>query len=126
MRNSPTDNYDSIALIGNSPSDIKFMHYLFESQGVKVVYDSNFELSDLDKADILKRIAYYFGSSGPILIDNKGLRQLFEKYGINETISIPKLSAQDIINQINFCLQSDVVYVCNSCGEISNYISFIL
>lgn len=126
MRNSPTDNYDSIALIGNSPSDIKFMHYLFESQGVKSVYDFNFELPDLDKDDILKRIAYYFGSRGPVLIDNNGLRQLFEKYGINETISIPKLSAQDIINQINFCMQSDVVYVCNSCGEISNYISFIL
>ena len=49
MRNSPTDNYDNIALIGNSQYDIKFMHYLFESQGVKVVYDSHFELSDLDK-----------------------------------------------------------------------------
>ena len=31
MRNSPTDNYDSIALIGNSPFDIKFMHYLESS-----------------------------------------------------------------------------------------------
>lgn len=128
MRNSPTDNYDKIALIGNSSYDIKFMHYLFESQGVKGIYDSNFELSDLekDKDEILKSLAYYFGSRGPFLIDNKGLRQLFKKFGINENISIPKLRAQDVINQINFCLQSDVVYVCNSCGEISSYISFIL
>ena len=55
MRNSPTENYESIALIGNSPYDIKFMHYLLESQGVKGIYDSNFELSDLDKDDILKK-----------------------------------------------------------------------
>ena len=126
MRDFPTDNYESIALIGNSPYDIKFMHYLLESQGVKCIYDSNFELSDLDKDDILKKIAYYFGRQGPILIDNNGLRQLFEKYNIKETVRIPSLNAKDIINQINICLQSDVVYVCNSCGEISKYISFIL
>lgn len=126
MRNSPTENYESIALIGNSPYDIKFMHYLLESQGVKGIYDSNFELSDLDKDDILKKIAYYFGSQGPLLIDNNGLRQLFEKYDIKEIVSVPYLNAKDIINQLNFCLQCDVVYVCNSCGEISKYISFIL
>lgn len=40
------------------------MHYLFESQGIKGIYDSNFELPDLDKDNILKRIAYYFGSRG--------------------------------------------------------------
>ena len=28
MRNSPTDNYDKIALIGNSSYDIKFMHLI--------------------------------------------------------------------------------------------------
>ena len=126
MRNFPTDNYETIALIGNSRHDIKFMHYLFESQGVNSIYDPNFELSDLDEDDILKRIAYYFGSRGPMLIDNNGLKQLFEKYGIKETISNSELSAKDIVNQINFCLQSDVVYVCNSCGVISRYISFIL
>lgn len=126
MRNSPIDNYESIALIGNSPYDIKFMHYLLESQGVKGIYDSNFYLSDLDKDDILKKIAYYFGSQAHLLIDNNGLRQLFEKYNIKETVSVPYLNAKDIINLINYCLQSDVVYVCNSCGEISKYISFIL
>lgn len=126
MRNFPTDNYESIALIGNSPYDIKFMHYLLESQRVKGIYDSTFELYDLEKDDILKKIAYYFGSKGPILIDNNGLRQLFEKYDIKETVRVPYLNAKDIINQINFCLQSDAVYVCNSCGEISKYISFIL
>ena len=126
MRYSSTDNYDNIALIGNNPYDIKFMHYLFESQGVKGIYDPHFELADLEKDDILKRMAYYFGNRGPMLIDNNGLRQLFEKYGIKETIHIPKLSAQDMIHQINICLQSDVVYVCNSCGEISNDLSFIL
>lgn len=126
MRNSPTDNYENIALIGNSPYDIKFMHYLFESQEVKGIYDPNFELPDLGKDNILKRIAYYFGSHGPVLTFNNGLRQLFEKYDIKEAVSVPKLSAQDIVNQINICLQSDVVYVCNSCGEISKFISFIL
>lgn len=60
------------------------------------------------------------------MIDNNGLRQLFEKYNIKETVRIPSLNAKDIINQINIWLQSDVVYVCNSCGEISKFISFIL
>ncbi len=126
MRNFTTDNYEQIALIGNNSYDIKFMHYLFESQGIKNNYDTKFELSDLDKDDILKRIAYYFGSNGPMLIDNIMLRNLFERYGITESVSIPELNAKDIINQIEFCLQSDAVYVCNSCGEISKYVSFIL
>lgn len=52
MRNSPIDNYENIVLIGNNPYDIKFMHYLFESQGVKGIYDSNFELHNLGKDNI--------------------------------------------------------------------------
>lgn len=126
MRISANDNYGTISLIGNSSHDIKFMNYLFESQGVKSIYDFSFEINDLNIDEMLKRIAYHLGNSEPLLIDNKGLKKIFNKYNIKESISIPEMKTKDIINQINFCLQSDVVYVCNSCGEISNYISFIL
>ena len=95
MRNSLTENYESIALIGNSPYDIKFMHYLLESQGVKGIYDSNFELlakaylklngetrlrkqfDDIDDAIRARLQAEqdYFGEFAP-------QRHLFEQYNI--------------------------------------------
>ena len=126
MRILPTDNYEKIALIGNSSYDIKFMHYLFESQGLQGIYDSNYEVVDKEKDKILERIAYYFGSNLPILIDDNGLRNIFEKYDIKGPVNNYKLAAIDIINQINYCLESDAVYVCNYNGEINKYMSFIL
>ena len=39
---------------------------------------------------------------------------------------LPHLSATDIINQINMCLKSDAVYVCNSSGTLDKYTMFIL
>ena len=128
MRAYPTDNYENIAIIGNSSYDIKFMYYLFKSQGLNVIFDPIFEIdkADLEKDKILKNIAYFFGSRGPILFDDKMLRQLFEENGINKNITIPELSSSNIINQIKFCMESDAVYVCNSYGKISKYMSFIL
>ena len=76
MRISANDNYGTIALIGNNSHDIKFMNYLFESQGVKSIYDISFEINDLDIDEILKRIAYHLGNSEPLLIDNNGLKKI--------------------------------------------------
>lgn len=60
MRNDPTDNYKTIALIGNSSYNIKFMHYLFESQGIKSIYVSSLELLDLKQDLILKNCLLFW------------------------------------------------------------------
>lgn len=40
--------------------------------------------------------------------------------------NLPDLFATDIINQINMCLKSDAVYVCNSNGILDKYTMFVL
>lgn len=126
MRKEPTDNYINFALLGNNIYDITFMNYLFESQNVNSYYYSKYKICEEEKENILKNIAYYFGTRGPMLIDDKGLRKIFDDNEIPKTSMLPNLSSEDIINQINICLKSDAVYVCNSNGKLDKYTMFIL
>ena len=126
MRKEPTDNYINFALLGNNIYDITFMNYLFESQNVNSYYCNKYKICDEEKEKILKNIAYYFGTRGPVLIDDKGLRKIFDDNEIPKTSMLPNLSSEDIINQINICLKSDAVYVCNSNGKLDKYTMLIL
>ncbi len=126
MRKEPTDDYIDFALIGNNIYDMLFMKYLFSSQNVNSYYCEKYQINDEKKEIILKNIAYYFGTKGPILIDDKGLRKIFDDNGIPKTSILPNLSSEDIINQIDNCLKSDAVYVCNSNGNLDKYTMFIL
>ena len=102
------------------------MNYLFLSQNVNSYYCDKFMIEDKEKENVLKNIAYYFGTKGTVLIDNMGLRKILEDNGIPKTSILPDLSLDDIINQINMCLISDAVYVCNSNGKLDKYTMFIL
>ena len=126
MRKIPTDNYINFALIGNNVYDILFMKYLFLSQNVSASYCDKFRIDDKEKEDRLRNIAYYFGTKAPVLIDDKGLRKIFDKNGIPRTFDLPNLSSKDIINQIDNCLKNDAVYVCNANGNLDKYTMFIL
>ncbi len=126
MRKEPTDNYINFALLGNNIYDITFMNYLFESQNVNSYYCNKYKICDEEKENILKNIAYYFGTRGPMLIDDKGLRKIFDDNEIPKTSILPNLSSEDIINQIDVCLKSDAIYVCNSNGKLDKYTIFIL
>jgi hypothetical protein len=126
MRKEPTDNYVNFALLGNNIYDINFMNYLFASQNVNSYYCDKYKLCDEEKENILKNIAYYFGTRGPILIDDKGLRKIFDENEIPKTSILPDLSSEDIISQIDICLKNDAVYVCNSNGRLDKYTMFIL
>lgn len=126
MRKEPTDNYVNFALLGNNIYDINFMNYLFLSQNVNSYYCNKYKLCDEEKENILRNIAYYFGTRGPILIDDKRLRKIFDDNGIPKTSSLPNLSAEDIINQIDIYLKSDAVYVCNSNGNLDKCTMFVL
>ncbi len=126
MRNKPTDNYTSFTLLGNNSYDIVFMHYLLLSQNLNSYYSEKYSVFDKEKENVLKNIAYYFGTRGPMLIDNKGLKKIFENNGIPKEAFLPYLSGADIINTINMCLKSDAVYVCNSNGALDKYTMFIL
>jgi hypothetical protein len=126
MRKDPTDNYVNFALLGNNIYDINFMNYLFASQNVNSYYCDKYKLCDEEKENILKNIAYYFGTRGPILIDDKGLRKIFDENEIPKTSILPDLSSEDIISQIDICLKNDAVYVCNSNGRLDKYTMFIL
>lgn len=75
MRKEPTDNYINFALLGNNIYDINFMNYLFLTQNVNSYYCNKYKLCDEEKENILRNIAYYFGTRGPILIDDKGLKK---------------------------------------------------
>ena len=99
---------------------------LFLSQNVNSYYCDKYKIEDKEKENILKNIAYYFGTKGPILIDDKGLRKIFDDNGIPKTSILPKLYSEDIIDQIDNCLKSDAVYVCNSNGNLDKYTIFIL
>lgn len=126
MRKEHTDDYIDLAILGNNIFDINFMNYLFLSQNVNSYYCDKYELHDKEKENVLKNIAYYFGTNGPILIDDIGLKKIFENNGIPKVSVLPNLSSEDIINQINMCLKSDAVYVCNSNGNLDKYTMFIL
>ena len=126
MRKEPTDNYINFALLGNNIYDITFMNYLFESQNVNSYFCNKYKICDEEKENILKNIAYYFGTRGPMLIDDKGLRKIFDDNEIPKISMLPNLSSEDIINQINICLKSDADYVCNSNGKLDKYTMFIL
>lgn len=126
MRNNATDNYNSVSLIGNNSYHICFMNYLFSTQGVKTLYSNKYKIHDVSKENILKNIAVFFGTQGPVLIDNDGLLRLFSKYKIPNISDIQVFSSVDIINQLEICLQSDFVYVCNCNGELDKYMMFIL
>ena len=126
MRKEITDNYTNFALLGNSIYGINFMYYLFLSQNVSAYYCNKYKIADKETTNILRNIAYYFGTRGPILIDDKGLRKIFDDNGVPKTSSLPNLSSEDIINQIDICLKSDAVYVCNSNGKLDKYTMFIL
>jgi len=126
MRKEPTNNYINFVLLGNNIYDITFMNYLFQSQNVNSYYCNKYKICDEEKENILKNIAYYFGTRGPMLIDDKGLRKIFDDNEIPKTSMLPNLSSEDIINQINICLKSDAVYVCNSNGKLDKYTMFIL
>ena len=126
MRRKCIDNYAHISLLGNNIYDIVFMNYLFLSQNVNSYYCDKYIIDDQEKEIVLKNIAYYFGTRGPVLIDNGGLRKIFEDSGIPKISNLPDLSSEDIINQINMCLKSDAVYVCNSNGELDKSTMFIL
>ena len=126
MRKESTDNYINFALLGNNIYDITFMNYLFESQNVNSYYCNKYKIYDEEKENILKNIAYYFGTRGPMLIDDKGLRKIFDNNEIPKASMLPNLSSEDIINQIDTCLKCDAVYVCNSNGKLDKYTMFIL
>lgn len=126
MRKEPTDDYIDFSLIGNNSYDMMFMKYLFLSQNVNSYYCDKYKIDDEEKENTLRNIAYYFGTKGPILIDDKGLRKIFDDNGIPKTSILPNLSSKDIINQIDNCLKSDAVYVCNSNGNLDKYTMFIL
>lgn len=126
MRKEPADDYIDFALIGNNVYDMLFMKYLFLSQNVHSYYCDKYKIYDAEKEDILRNIAYYFGASGPLLLDDRGLRRIFDDNGIPKTSVLPNLSAEDVINQIDSCLKSDAVYVCNSNGVLDKYTMFIL
>ncbi len=49
MRSAPTDNYESIALLGNNVYDILFMNYLFLSQNVTPYYCDKYFIEDSEK-----------------------------------------------------------------------------
>lgn len=126
MRKEPTDNYVDFALLGNNIYDINFMNYLFVSQNVNPYYCDKYKLYDEEKENLLKSIAYYFGTRGPLLINDKGLRKIFDDNEIPKTSILPNLSSEDIINLIDVCLKCDAVYVCNSNGKLDKYTMFIL
>lgn len=126
MRNNATDNYNTISLIGNNSYSICFMNYLFSIQGVEVLYSNKYKIHDDFKDNILKNIAAYFGTQGPVLIDNEGLLKLFSKYQILSNNDEPIFNSTDIINQLEMCLKSDFVYVCNYNGELDKYTMFML
>lgn len=126
MRSQPTDNYANFTLLGNNIYDIIFMHYLFLSQNINSYYCDKYTISDKEKENVLKNIAYYLGTRGPILIDNTGLQKIFEDNGIPKMSTMPNLSATDIINIINASLKSDAIYVCNSNGTLDKTTMFIL
>lgn len=126
MRKEPTDNYINFALLGNNIYDINFMNYLFESQNVNSYYCNKYKIYDDKQENLLKNIAYYFGTRGPILINDKGLRKIFDDNEIPKTSILPNLSSEDIINLIDVCLKCDAVYVCNSNGKLDKYTMFIL
>lgn len=124
MRNKH-DNYIDIALLGNNCYDINFMKHLFLSQNVRPYYCGKYAIEEQNDI-VLRNIAYYFGSRGPILIDNKGLEKIFIDSGIPKVSQIPNLSSEDIIEQIENCLKCDAVYVCNNKGSLDKYTMFIL
>lgn len=126
MRKEATEDYINFALIGNNIYDILFVKYLFLSQNVNIYYCDKYQTDDEEKENILRNIAYFFGTKGPILLDEKELRKIFDNNGIPKTSILPNLSAEDIINQIDNCLKSDAVYVCNSNGDLDKYTMFIL
>ena len=126
MRKEPTDNYINFALLGNNVYDINFMKYLFLSQNVNSYYCDKYQIDDEEKEIILRNIAYFFGTKGPILIDDIELRRIFDNNGIPKKSILPNLSSEDIINLIDNCLNSDAVYVCNSNGNLDKYTMFIL
>lgn len=126
MRKEITDGYIDIALIGNNIYDMVFMKYLFLSQNVNSYYCDKYQMDDEEEEIILRNIAYFFGTKGPILIDDKELRKIFDDNGIPRKSTLPNLSSEDIIKQINDCLKSDAVYVCNSNGNLDKYTMFIL
>lgn len=126
MRKDSTDNFERIALLGNNVYDIVFMYYLFLSQNVNAYYCDKYVIREQKYEEILKNIAYYLGTVGPILIDDKDLRRLFKEKGIPEDINLPNISSEDIVNQINMCLNSDAVYVCNVKGKLDGKTVFIL
>lgn len=126
MRKKSTDNYADFALLGNNVYDMIFMKYLFLSQNVNSSYCDKYRGDHKSKEGILKNIAYYFGTSGPLLVDNSGLKKMFESAGIPRVSILPDLSTEDIINQIDACLKSDAVYVCNSSGELDKCTMFLL
>lgn len=126
MRKEPTDNYINFALLGNNIYDMNFMNYLLESQNVNSYYCNKYKICDDKQENLLKSIAYYFGTRGPLLINDKGLRKIFDDNEIPKTSILPNLSSEDIINLIDVCLKCDTVYVCNSNGKLDKYTMFIL
>lgn len=126
MRDKPTDNYETIALIGNNAYHICFMKYLFSSQGIETLSSNEYGLEDISKEKILKSIANFFGTQGPILMDNNMLLKLLKKYDIPSNIKIPAFSSEDILKQLEMCLESDFVYVCNCNGNLDKYTMFML
>ena len=78
MRKEITDGYIDIALIGNNIYDMLFMKYLFLSQNINSYYCDKYQIDDEEKEIILRNIAYFFGTKGPILIDDIELRKIFD------------------------------------------------
>lgn len=126
MRKEYNDNYTNFALLGNDIYDIHFMNYLFESQNVNSYYCDKYKICDDDQENVLKNIAYYFGTEGPILIDDKELKKILDDVKKQKILNMPNLSSEDIINQIDVCLKCDAVYVCNSNGKLDKFTVFIL
>lgn len=125
MRINATDDYNNFALLGNNAYDIRFMHYLFLSQNVSSCYCEKYKLDGLKDLNI-RKLAYYFGNNGPLLIDNKGLVKVFEDNCVPRISDLPRITSRDIIDMIDMCLKSDVVYVCNRSGFLDRYTMFIL
>ncbi len=126
MRKEATDKYEKIAIIGNNNYDMSFMKYLLMSQNIEVKINDNYLINDKEKDQIVKRMAYYFGTPNSKIVSNNTLEETFKKYEIPRELSLPSFTCNDMLDQINMCMNSDAVYVCNSNGELDKCNMFLL
>ena len=96
MRNLETDNYEKISLIWNDSYDIKFMHYLFEFQGINSIFDSKHNLINEEK-EVIPETVSFLGSLRKQLDTIKQQAKEYKSKGYE--VLAPKISnVKDDIN----------------------------